>query len=109
MSSASALAFFFGGTPSTPELMVVLLAALLLFGAKRLPEIARGLGKSMEEFRRAARDVTDEIMHAEAKPTRPAPKPLPPRQTTEPARADVQEPADGAQPADEGRVDDGTA
>jgi len=45
------------------EILLVLVAALMLFGAKRLPEIARSLGKAMEEFRRAARDVTDEIMH----------------------------------------------
>ena len=44
------------------EILLVLVVALMLFGAKRLPEIARTLGKTMEEFRRAARDVTDEIM-----------------------------------------------
>ena len=71
------LAFFFGGAPSTPELMLVFLAILLLFGAKRLPEIARTLGKSLEQFKRAATDVTDEIMKAEAKP-RKSPTPLPP-------------------------------
>ena len=62
------LAFFFGGAPSSPELMLVFLAILLLFGAKRLPEIARGLGKSLEQFKRAAKDVTDEIMKEEATP-----------------------------------------
>ena len=67
------LAFFFGGAPSTPEIMLVFVAILLLFGAKRLPEIARGLGKSMELFRRAARDVTDEIMKEEPKPPKSQP------------------------------------
>ena len=63
------IAFIFGGAPGGPEILLVLLVVLLLFGAKRLPEIARNLGKSMEEFKRAARDVTDEIMHADTKPT----------------------------------------
>ena len=74
------MAIFFGGAPGGPEILLVLLVVLLLFGAKRLPEIARNLGKSMEEFKRAARDVTDEIMHADTKP-KPKPKPLPPPDT----------------------------
>ena len=65
MSVQFPAAVFFGGTPSPSEILVVLVVVLLLFGAKRLPEIARNLGKSMESFRKAARDVTDEIMHAE--------------------------------------------
>lgn len=44
--------------------MVILLVALLLFGTKRLPQIARNLGRSLEEFRRAARDLSQEVLHA---------------------------------------------
>lgn len=55
---------FFNISPSPFELIVVFIALLLLFGAKKLPQIARNLGRSMEEFRRAAKDVTDEIMHS---------------------------------------------
>lgn len=78
------VAFF--GSPGGPEILLILLAVLLLFGAKRLPEIARSLGRSMEEFRRAARDVTDEIMHADLEAQRPSPpKPLPPKSPVEPA------------------------
>ena len=36
----------------TQELMVILVIALVLFGGKKLPELARGLGKSMQEFRK---------------------------------------------------------
>ena len=43
------------------ELMLVFLAILLLFGAKRLPEIAQGLGKGIKEFKKAMKDTTDEI------------------------------------------------
>ena len=81
------VAFFFGGAPSTPEMMFVLLAVLLLFGAKRLPEIARNLGRSMEEFRRAARDVTDEIMNADKAPLKPPGRCRPRRRSRCPLRA----------------------
>lgn len=43
------------------ELLLVFLAILLLFGAKRLPDIAQGLGKGIREFKAAMKDTTDEI------------------------------------------------
>lgn len=43
------------------ELIIVFLVILLIFGAKRIPEIAQGLGKGITEFKKAARDVTNEI------------------------------------------------
>ena len=46
---------------SMQETLIVMLAVLLLFGAKRIPEIARGLGKGMNEFRKAADDIKKEI------------------------------------------------
>ncbi|MCK4303239.1 MAG: twin-arginine translocase TatA/TatE family subunit [Candidatus Eisenbacteria sp.] len=45
----------------TQEILVILLVMLLLFGGKRIPELARILGKGMGDFRRAARDVQREI------------------------------------------------
>ncbi len=47
------------------ELAIILLAALLLFGAKRLPELARALGQSLREFKKAARDVEEELHTAD--------------------------------------------
>jgi len=44
-----------------PEMMVVLFAILLLFGGKKLPELARGLGKGMREFKDASDGVKREI------------------------------------------------
>ena len=43
------------------ELFLVFVAILLLFGAKRLPEIAQGMGKGIREFKKAMKDTTDEI------------------------------------------------
>lgn len=43
------------------ELILIFLALLLLFGAKRLPEIAQGLGKGIKDFRKAMKDTTEDI------------------------------------------------
>jgi sec-independent protein translocase protein TatA len=43
------------------ELVLIFLVVLLVFGAKRIPEIAHGIGKGITEFKKAARDVTDEL------------------------------------------------
>jgi len=47
----------FGGM----EWVVIILAVLLLFGAKKIPELARGLGQGINEFRRASNDIKKEI------------------------------------------------
>jgi len=44
-----------------PELLVIMLVILLLFGSKRLPELARGIGKSMSKLKKAAEEVKKEI------------------------------------------------
>jgi sec-independent protein translocase protein TatA len=56
------LAFIPGGV-SPMEMMILGLIALLLFG-KKLPEVARGLGKSMVEFKRGIRGLEDEVKGA---------------------------------------------
>lgn len=57
----------------TWEILLIFLVALLLFGAKRIPEIAKGLGKGITEFKRAVKDVKDEIETTaeDANPTQP--------------------------------------
>ncbi|MBF9254586.1 twin-arginine translocase TatA/TatE family subunit [Pontibacter sp. 172403-2] len=46
------------------EILLILVVILLLFGAKRIPELARGLGKGINEFKNAAKEVTSEISNA---------------------------------------------
>ena len=53
---------FLGGSPGAGEILLVLFVVLLLFGARRLPSIARSLGRTLEEFRRVARDLSHDIM-----------------------------------------------
>lgn len=52
------------GMPSGGEWIFVILAVVLLFGAKKIPELARGLGKGINEFKRAKNDISNEIESA---------------------------------------------
>jgi sec-independent protein translocase protein TatA len=49
------------GNLGTGEILLILLIVLIFFGAKKIPELAQGLGKGIREFRKAARDIQDEI------------------------------------------------
>lgn len=55
---------FIGGLGGQ-EMLIIFLIVLLLFGAKKLPQLARGIGKSMGEFKRARDDFEREIKSAE--------------------------------------------
>lgn len=55
---------FIGGLGGQ-EMIVIFLIVLLLFGAKKLPELARGVGKSMGEFKKAREDFEREITRSE--------------------------------------------
>jgi sec-independent protein translocase protein TatA len=64
------------GFLSGPELVVVFVVILVLFGAKKIPEFAKGLGQGIKEFKKASREVTDEIHNSiNEQPTYPAPRP----------------------------------
>lgn len=51
---------FIGGVGSG-ELLLILFVFLILFGAKRIPELARGLGKGIREFKNAAKEIEEEL------------------------------------------------
>ncbi|NLT49498.1 MAG: twin-arginine translocase TatA/TatE family subunit [Ignavibacteria bacterium] len=57
--------FAFIGNLGTGEILIILLIILLLFGAKKIPELARGLGKGMKDFKKALNDVEDEIKNTD--------------------------------------------
>ena len=84
-----------------PQGLLILFVLLLLFGAKKLPELARGLGQAIREFSKAKNDIHDEIMRE------PAPAPEPPRrietqtveaQPTQPQPAANTQPVNAPQP-----------
>ena len=52
------------------ELLIILLVVLIFFGAKRIPELAKGLGKGISEFKKGLKDVEDEINSNDAKETK---------------------------------------
>ena len=74
------------------QIILILLVVLLMFGAKKLPELAKGLGQGIKEFKKASRDMQNEISQAanapveEPPPVKPAPaepqKPQNPPATT---------------------------
>jgi sec-independent protein translocase protein TatA len=61
-----------------PDLIVILLIILVLFGAKKLPELARGMGQAVKEFQKAKDEFSDELHKAG---TSDAPKPQAPAAT----------------------------
>jgi len=74
------------------ELLVIMVVGLLVLGPKRLPEIARSLGRGMAEFRRASSDLRQSLS-LEDQPTRHAPPPNAPAQAgADPANTDESEP-----------------
>ena len=48
----------------TFEILIILFIILLLFGAKKLPELAKGLGKGIKEFKKASNDIKEEVQKA---------------------------------------------
>lgn len=73
-------------------MVVILAVVLMLFGAKKLPELAKGLGQGIKEFKKATRDVNDEITSAmdetpESPKRLPPSEPAPTVQSTQPSSA----------------------
>ncbi len=77
--NAMLAAFGIGGM----EVILIIAVVLILFGAKKIPELAKGLGTGIKEFKKATKDVTDEIHNAAETPSTVTPaQKLPPANTT---------------------------
>ena len=80
-----------------PELLVILVVALLVLGPKRLPEVARSLGRGMAEFRRASSELRNSLtLPAEE----PKPTPTPPKEES-PEREELKEESGAETPRDD--------
>ena len=87
-----------------PELIIILAVALLVLGPKKLPEIARSLGRGMAEFRRASSELRNTLTAPlDEPPEAPAPKPGP---KSEPAEAPAPKPEPKSEPADTDKASD---
>ena len=63
------------------EMVLVFAAILVLFGAKKIPEFAKGLGQGIKEFKKASREVTDELHREIEEPSKYTPPTTPPANT----------------------------
>ena len=83
-----------------PEVLLILLVALLLFGSQRMPDLARSLGKSIREFKKATSGLEEELKRAmEAPPPssrQPAAPPAPARPPGDGPHAPAAEPPPGS-------------
>ena len=88
------------GSLGLPELMFILVLALLVFGPKRLPEIGRTLGRGMAEFRKATNELKRSINTEMALDEAPSPPSLRPRRVEpNPETAERYEPEPREAPA----------
>jgi sec-independent protein translocase protein TatA len=95
-------------TPGPTEWVLILVIVLVLFGAKKLPELARSLGQSMNEFRKA-REEFDKELHQAGQDLKAAPQNTQPYQQGQPVQqvlpaqpvqaAQPEQPVQAAQPA----------
>ena len=55
------------GMPSMPELLIVLAIVVLLFGAKKIPDLAKGMGKGIKDFKKAIKDDEEDVKEVASK------------------------------------------
>ena len=78
------------GSIGMPELIIIFVIALVVFGPRKLPELGRSLGRSLTEFKRASNDLRstlEEEIRIEDTPPAQTPKPKPAEPAAEPAQA----------------------
>jgi sec-independent protein translocase protein TatA len=92
-------------TPGGVELAVILLIAILLFGAQKIPELARSTGQAMGEFRRGREEIEDELDELEQDTS--LDEPIDTDTTQSPSRPQSQEsPSTGGDSTDAGSEDE---
>jgi sec-independent protein translocase protein TatA len=70
------------GMLGTTEIIIIAVVVLVLFGARKVPELMKGVGTGIKEFKKASRDVQDELHRAsEEAPSTPPPQPRKPVDT----------------------------
>lgn len=79
------------GSIGGPEMLIILVVALIVFGPRRLPELGRSLGRGLSELRRASTDLRDTLEREIRVETPPAP---PPANALPPVPADTAAPRD---------------
>jgi sec-independent protein translocase protein TatA len=85
------------GNIGVPELMIILVIALLFFGPKKLPDFARSMGQAIREFRRASQEVIDDLHRAasaEPSPTKHSERPVEAPAVTPAATTEAEAPAE---------------
>jgi sec-independent protein translocase protein TatA len=93
-----------------PDLIIILLIVLVLFGAKKLPELARGMGSAIKEFQKAKDEFTDELHSAgktdpaKTADVRPPEATIPRIENQPPTSAEVR-PDDQVRPVNPDRTD----
>lgn len=65
----------------TTEIIVICVLVLILFGAKKVPELMKGVGTGIKEFKKASRDVQDEMHRSMEEEPRPTTQPRPAAET----------------------------
>src|SRR5438132_12759527 len=90
-----------------PDLIVILLIILVLFGAKKRPELARGMGQAVREFQKAKDEFADELHKAGKTETTPAQPNVQQAQATVPRSPAVPGPSANVQPDPNQTIDPG--
>ena len=73
------------GSIGMPELMIIFVIALIIFGPRKLPELGRSMGKSLSEFKRASNDLRNTLDEEIGIEDKPPPPPAPKSMTPTPA------------------------
>ena len=76
------------GSIGMPELMIIFVIALIIFGPRKLPELGRSMGKSLSEFKRASNDLRNTLDEEIRIEDKPAPPPARPKAPTPPPAAE---------------------